>query len=142
MAYLFTPPLVRDRPPFNPDSTELEKSLWAHFENRERGVNVWILANNEVVQDTATAENSNTDMTNIYPWDVNNPAAPYVTTVQVPALPAAQVATVTTVAHSNPPVAYFYGGMTWPITNAQQAILTNPANCGTGTAYAGNITSH
>ena len=29
MGYFFSPPLIKDRPPFLPDSSELEKSLWA-----------------------------------------------------------------------------------------------------------------
>lgn len=140
MAYFFTPPLVKDRPPFLPDSTELEKSLWQHFENRVRGVNVWIISDGSVVQDTATPENSNTDMTPVYPWNPSNPSGPYVTSVFVPALPATQVATVTTVKHTTWPVAFFPGGSTSPITTAQYNLLLNYTAFGAG--YADCLSSH
>ena len=134
MSHTFTPPLVKDRPPFLPDSTELEKSLWLHFENRERGVNVWILSDGNVIQDTATAENSNTDMTPIYPWDVNNASAPYVRSIFIDPVPAPQVATDHDVSHNPYPVAYFYGGSTWPITNAQYTLLLGYTSHGAGYA--------
>ena len=142
MGYYFTPPTIRDRPAYLPDSTPDQRDLWRHFENRLRGVNIWILANNEVITETATPENSNTDTSQIYPWDVNNAYAPYVRAIYIDVNANPQVASEHDTAHTNPPVAFFQGGTTTPITNAQQAILTNHANCGTGTAYAGNITSH
>jgi hypothetical protein len=132
VGLLFTPPLVKDRPPFLPDSTELEKSLWLHFENRYRGVNVWILSDGNVVQDTATAENSNTDMSPIYPWDVNNPAAPYVRSIFINAGARPQVATEHDVAHNPYPVAYFSGGSTHLVTQAQATLLTSYTEHGIG----------
>ena len=140
MAYYFSPPLIKDRPPFLPDSSELEKSLWAHFENRIRGVNVWIISDGSVVQDTATPENSNTNMTPVYPWNPDAPSAPYVTTVMVPALPAAQVATVTTVSHTTYPVAFFPGGSTTQITQAQYNLLLDYTEFGTG--YSDCLSEH
>ena len=140
MASYFSPPLIKDRPPFLPDSSELEKSLWAHFENRIRGVNVWIISDGSVVQDTATPENSNTNMTPVYPWNPDAPSAPYVTTVMVPALPAAQVATVTTVSHATYPVAFFPGGSTSPITEAQYNLLLDYTEFGTG--YSDCLSEH
>lgn len=135
MSHTFTPPLVKDRPPFLPDSSEVQKELWQHFENRYRGVNVWLLTNGEVVQDTATAESNNTDMSQVYPWNPNHPTAPYVRSIYVPALPAAQVATEFDVSHSNPPVAFFPGGSTSPITTAQyNALLAYTPPVGTGYA--------
>ena len=132
----FTPPLVKDRPTYNPDSTPVEKELWRHFENRERGVNVWILSDGSVVQDTATAENSSTDMSNVYPWDVNNASAPYVTSVYIDA--GANVPSVHTTSHSVYPVAFFSGGSSHEITAAQVTLLTGYTAHGTG--YGGNIT--
>jgi hypothetical protein len=137
-GYLFTPPNVKVEPTFLPDSTELEKSLWAHFENRYRGVNVWILSSGEIVQSDPTPENSNTDMSSVYPWDVNNAAAPYVTSVFVPALPAPQVATVTTVSHPVYPVAFFSGGSTHSVTSAQATLLADYTAYGIG--YADRLT--
>ena len=83
------------------------------------------MSDNSVVQDTATAENSNTNLSGVYPWDVNNASAPYVTSYYVPALPAPQVSTRYTTSHSVYPVANFYGGSTYNITNAQYTILQN-----------------
>jgi cytoskeletal protein RodZ len=123
VSHTFTPPLVADRPPISPEEHP-GNSLWRHFQNRNRGVNVWILSDGTVVQDTATAENANTNMTPVYPWDVNNAAAPYVTTHYVPALPAAQVGITTTVSHNPYPVANFYGGSTYSITDAQYTTLS------------------
>ena len=140
MGYYFSPPLIKDRPPFLTDSSELEKSLWSHFENRIRGVNVWIISDGSVVQDTATPENSNTNMTPVYPWNPDAPSAPYVTTVMVPALPAAQVATVTTVSHATYPVAFFPGGSTSPITEAQYNLLLDYTEFGTG--YSDCLSEH
>ena len=133
-GYLFTPPLVYDRPPFLPDSSELQKSLWLHYENRARGANVWILSDNSVVQDTATPENSNTDMSNIYPWDVNNASAPYVRSIFIDPLPAPQVATEHDVAHAVYPVAFFSGGSSHPVTTAQATILADWTSFGSGYA--------
>lgn len=131
----FTPPLVQDRPTFLPDSTDDQKDLWRHFENRYRGVNVWILSDNSVVQDTATAENSNTDMSSIYPWDVNNPAAPYVTSYYIDAGARPAVTTAHTTAHAVYPVAFFQGGSTHELTNSQRTLLSNYTAFGIG--YAG-----
>lgn len=120
----FTPPLVYDRPTFLPDSTDDQKDLWRHFANRARGVNVWILSDGTVVQDTATAENSNTDMSNVYPWDVNDPSAPYVTSVFIDSGADPQIPSAHTVSHDPYPVAFFYGGASHTVTSAQAAILT------------------
>lgn len=128
----FTPPRVQDRPPFLPDSTEIQKELWQHFESRYRGVNVWILSDGNVVQDTATAENDNTDMSSVYPWDVNNPSAPYVRAIFIDALPAPQVATDHDTAHAIYPTAYFAGGSSHPVTAPQVALLEGYTSHGTG----------
>lgn len=133
---IFTPPLVKDRPPILPEPHP-GNELWLHYENRYRGVNVWILSDGSVVQDTATAENSNTDMSGIYPWDVNNPAAPYVTSVFIDSGANPQVASVHTVSHTVYLVAYFYGGSSHTITAAQGTLLTNYTAFGTG--YGGCI---
>ena len=103
-------------------------------------MNIWILANNEVITETATPENSNTDTSQIYPWDVNNAYAPYVRAIYIDVNANPQVASEHDTAHTNPPVAFFQGGTTTPITNAQETILANYTAHGIG--YAGNITSH
>lgn len=128
----FTPPLVKDRPTFLPDSTQAQIDLWRHFENRERGVNVWIMSDNSVVQDTATAENSNTDMTGVYPWNPSNPSAPYVRSIYIDPSANPQVPTEHDTSHDPYPVAFFQGGTTTPITAAQESILTGYTSYGTG----------
>ena len=76
MAY-FTPPKVYDNPPILPDSRGLANRLFRYYPNRARYVAVFALSNGTFVQDTATAENSNTNIPYPYnPWD---PSAPYVT---------------------------------------------------------------
>jgi hypothetical protein len=129
--------LVQDRPTFNADSTSAQIDLWRHFENRYRGVNVWILSDGSVVQDTATAENSNTDMSNVYPWDVNDPSAPYVRSIYIDPGANPQSPTEHDISHDPYPVAYFQGATTTAITSAQQTLLTNYTAFGTG--YAGCI---
>jgi hypothetical protein len=133
-GYVFTPPLIKVVPTFLPDSTPLEKSLWLHFENRVRGVNVWILSDGSVVQSDPTPENSNTDMTDVYPWDVNNPAAPYVRSIFIDSGANPQVATEHVVVHTVYPVANFYGGSSYPITTAQYTLLLNYTAHGAGYA--------
>jgi hypothetical protein len=133
----FTPPLVKDRPTFLPDSTQAQKDLWRFFENRLRGVNVWILSDGSVVQDTATPENSNTDMSAIYPWDTNNPKAPFVVAYYIDPGVRPQVSTAHTTSHNPYPVAFFSGGSSHPITAAQVTLLTNYVAHGTG--YGGDI---
>lgn len=128
----FTPPLVQDRPTFNADSTQDQIDLWRHFENRYRGVNVWILSDGSVVQDTATAENSNTDMSNVYPWDVNNASAPYVRSIYIDPGASPQVPTEHDISHSPYPVAFFQGGTTTAVTSAQATLLSNYTAFGTG----------
>jgi len=73
----FTPPQVKDNPPILPDSRGIERRLWRYFPNRPRYVMVFALSNGEFVQDTATAENMNTNIP--YPYDPYNPSAPYST---------------------------------------------------------------
>ena len=76
MAY-FTPPKVYDNPPILPDSRGLANRLFRYYPNRARYVAVFALSDGTFVQDTATAENSNTNIPYPYnPWD---PSAPYVT---------------------------------------------------------------
>ena len=76
MAY-FTPPKVYDNPPILPDSRGLANRLFRYFPNRARYVAVFALSDGTFAQDTATAENSNTNIPYPYnPWD---PSAPYVT---------------------------------------------------------------
>jgi hypothetical protein len=131
-GYVFTPPLIKDRPTFLDDSTQDQKDLWRHYENRYRGVNVWILSDGSVVQDTATPENSNTSMNGVYPWNPSNPAAPYVRSIYIDAGVRPQVATEHDTAHAVYPVAYFSGGSSHPVTVAQATILADYVAFGIG----------
>jgi hypothetical protein len=49
---LFITPQVRDRPPYLPDSPRRELMLMRHFENRLRGVLVWLRNNGTYCVDT------------------------------------------------------------------------------------------
>ena len=131
MTKTFTPPTVRDRPPFLPDSTPDQVDLYRHYENRLRGVNVWKLSDGTYVQDTASSENTNTDMSNVYPWNPDDPSAPYVHVQN-------WGGSVTDISHSVYPVAFYAGGHSHVVTDAEAADLT--AYVAHGTGYAGNLT--
>ena len=128
----FTPPLVDLVPTFTPDSTQDQIDLWRHFENRIRGVNVWILSDGNVVQSDPSPENSNTDMSAVFPWDVNNPSAPYVRSIFIDAGVRPQVPSEHDVSHSIYPVAYFQGGSSHVLMSAQVTLLTNYTAFGIG----------
>jgi hypothetical protein len=79
----FTPPIVYDRGPYNPDSTEIQKALFKFFPTSPRYVQVFFLSNGSFVQDTpngfapdgSVVENENTNYP--YPWNFNDPSGPY-----------------------------------------------------------------
>ncbi len=125
----FTPPIVQDRPPYLPDSDPLAVGLWRHFENRKRGVNVFKLSDGSYCQDTATAENSNTNIP--YPWNPNDPSAPYVHVQNWDG-------TVTDISEPVWIVTAYYGGHSYEVSSAEAAALT--AYTAHGTGYVGNIT--
>ena len=77
----FTPPQIKDNPPILPDSRGLGNRLFRYFPNRARYVAVFALSDGTFVQDTATAENSNTNIP--YPWNPYDPSAPYVTSYYI-----------------------------------------------------------
>lgn len=77
----FTPPTVADRPPYNADSSEVEKALFKFMPLNSRYVSVFELSDGTFVQDTATAVNANTNVP--YPWDPDDPSAPYATAIYV-----------------------------------------------------------
>jgi hypothetical protein len=73
----FTPPKVYDNPAILPFTTSLSNRLFRYFPNRARYVAVFALSDGTFVQDTPTAENSNTNIPYPYnPWD---PSAPFST---------------------------------------------------------------
>lgn len=87
----FTTPTVFDNPAFLPDSMGVQRRLWRYFPNRARYVVVFALSNGTFVQDTATPENSDTNVP--YPYNPYDPSAPYATSYfidyeQVPPVPA------------------------------------------------------
>lgn len=74
----FTPPQVQDTPPILPDSRGPAKHLFRFFPNRFRYVTVFALSDGSFVQDTATAENSNTNIPQPYnPYEPGSPYASY-----------------------------------------------------------------
>ena len=68
----FVPPLVYDNPPILPETRGIQRALYRYAPNGPRYVRVYLLSNNTFVQDTATDENSNTDIPQ--PYNVNEPS--------------------------------------------------------------------
>ncbi len=125
----FTCPSVRDRLAFGPDATEEQKALFKFQKTlNPRYVSVFYLSDGSFVQDTGTAENSNTNVP--YPWDPNNPSAPYVTSVyyDVSQTPAPLVIDQTS--HPVWIVAVMNGVVT--VSSAMATLLTNYTAYGTG----------
>jgi hypothetical protein len=122
---LFTPPNVKVVPPYLPDSSQGERDLWRHYENRIRGVNVWILSDGSVVQSDPTPENSNTNLQNVYPWDPFNPSAPYVRSIYIDPGADPQSPTEHDTAHNPYVIAYFAGGSSYLVTPVQSTLLAN-----------------
>jgi hypothetical protein len=52
--FQFQTPYVYDIPTYLPDSKGIQVLLWRHYKRRARGVNVFVLSDNTVVQDTPT----------------------------------------------------------------------------------------
>ena len=77
----FTPPTAYDNPPILPDSYGPEARLFRYFPNRARYIAVFALNNGTFVQDTPSDENSNTNIP--YPWNPNDPSAPYATSYYI-----------------------------------------------------------
>jgi hypothetical protein len=74
--FSFQTPIVKDIPNYLPETKSvIAVMLWRHYQLKSRGVNVFILSDGSVVQDTATPENSNTNIP--LPWITNNPSGPY-----------------------------------------------------------------
>lgn len=133
-GWFFTPPNVKLVPPFLPGSTPLEKSLWLHYENRERGVNVFIMSDGSVVQSDPTPENSNTDMTGVYPWNIDDPSGPYVRSIFIDPGANPQVPTEHDVSHPVYVVQNFYGASIYPIDTPTYNLLVAYTAFGIGYA--------
>ena len=73
--YLFRPPQVNDIPWYKPDDRGPAVWLFRHYRPKTRGVNVFILSDNTIAQDTATPENPNSNYP--LPWILNDPSGPY-----------------------------------------------------------------
>ena len=76
----FTPPTAYDNSPILPDGGVANR-LFRYFPNRARYVAVFALSDGTFVQDTPTAENSNTNIP--YPYNPWLPASPYSTSYYV-----------------------------------------------------------
>jgi hypothetical protein len=72
---LFSPPFVYDIPNYLPTDGGARVGLWRHYKPKARGVNVYLLSDGTIVQDTATAENSETSFP--LPYILNDPSGPY-----------------------------------------------------------------
>jgi hypothetical protein len=71
----FTPPTVNTVPRYLPDSTPQQKGLYKFYKPYAAFVQVFLLSDGTFVQNYATPENSNTNIP--YPWNPNDPSAPY-----------------------------------------------------------------
>jgi hypothetical protein len=113
----FTPPTIQDWPQVLPDSTPLQKRLYGHFQLRTRGVNVFKLSDGSYVQDTATAENSNTSVP--YPWNLGTKDGVYGWVHDQ------QHNITTTIANDPFIVSVYYGGHSYSVDSVETAALTN-----------------
>ena len=112
MSYTFQPPTVQDVPNFLPDDTPEVKENRGHYALGVRGVNVFKLADGTYVQDTPTAENSNSSVP--YPilwgqpisvsWYKGQPTYTY---------------------QDNPVILIYYGGRTYTVSDAEANSLAN-----------------
>ena len=91
--------------------------LWRHYALKYRGVNVYVLSDDTFVQDTATSENSNTNIP--LPWILNDPSGPYSYTTNFDG-------TIET-ASLNPYVQYIYEGGHVHTINQYEATLLSKA---------------
>ena len=113
--FMFTPPNVDDVPPFLPETRGPARNLFRHYRLRTRGVNVFVLSDESVVQDTATAENSNTNIP--YPWDPNDPSGPYARVYDI-------FGNETDFSQNPYITAVFYGAHSYLVNSAMATILT------------------
>ncbi len=126
----FTPPTIADRPPFDADSTDIQRALFKFMTPlNSRYVSVFQLSDGTFVQDTPTTENSNTNVP--YPWNPSDPSAPYATAIFVDVSKSPPVLTVDETSHSTW-IVKVYNGVT-EVDSADVALLT-------AGGYGGNIT--
>jgi len=116
----FTPPKVYDNPPILPDARGLANRLFRYFPNRARYVTVFALSDGTFVQDTATAENSNTNIP--YPYNPWEPSAPFSTSYYINYEVVPPVPTVSKVSQ-NPYIVKVYQEK-MNVTAAEVAALT------------------
>lgn len=117
----FTPPQVYDNPAFLPDTMGVQRRLWRYFPNRVRYVVVFALSDGTFVQDTATAENTNTAVP--YPYNPYDPSAPFATSYFIDYTQHPPVPTKTTYAQ-NPYITKVYLGVT-QVTDAEATALSS-----------------
>lgn len=87
----FTPPVVYDRPPYDADATDEQKALFKFYGHdlHPRYVMVFQLSDGTFVQDVPNgfapddSVIANTNCNIPYPWDPDNPDAPYVRSIYV-----------------------------------------------------------
>jgi hypothetical protein len=111
----FTPPNAQDNPAFLPETAGPAYGLFRHYTNRLRGINVFLLSDGSYVQDTASPENSDTNIP--YPWNVDDPGGPYVDGNNWDNTPIR--------AFQDPYIVkVYYGGHEVPVTTDEAASLT------------------
>lgn len=93
----FSPPVVYDNPAILPYAPSIANRLFRYYHNRARYVAVFALSDGTFVQDTATAENSNTSVP--YPYNPYDPSAPYSTSYYINYEVSPPEPTVDAVAH-------------------------------------------
>ena len=113
----FIPPLVQDVPTYLPDSKPINVRLWRHYAPRFRGVNVFVLSDDTVDQDTPTPNNMNAGYP--LPWILNDPLNEYSTVYNMDG----------TVTHTflDPHIAYLYEGSHEHIINQAEATFLSEA---------------
>lgn len=93
----FTPPTAYDNPPILPDDYSVARRLFRYFPNRARYIAVFALSDGTYVQDTPSDENQNTNVP--YPWNFDDPSAPYATSYYIDYTQSPPQPTVSTVSH-------------------------------------------
>lgn len=127
---IFTPPVLADRPLFLDDSTEIQKALFKFYSHplNSRYVMVFQLSDGTFVQDTSTPGHTNTAVP--LPWDMNNPSAPYATSIYMDYSVSPPKLTTLATAHPVWIVASYNGP-----TVVSSSVMTLLKNAG----YGGNL---
>ena len=121
--YYFRTPTVNANPRYLESSSPMQRRLFRFFKPLPRGVNVFILQDGTVVQDTPTIENQNSNV----PYPIGNPQNLVSRNWDPYGLVEVDTAVV------NPVVFIYYGGHKNIVNQAQANVLI-------AAGYSGNLT--